>query len=74
MTPDRILAILHSLGRGDLETVRARLAEARQGCLDLGRPELAALLEEAAAALQGGDIRTWRRRVETAIARLGHLR
>ena len=74
MTPTRLIALLNSLALGDLDGIRGKLDEARVGCEALGRTELATLIVEARDALQSGDLKTYRRRVETTVARLGHLR
>jgi hypothetical protein len=73
-TPSQIIALLNSLSLGDLDAIRAKLEEASSACDALGREELAAVLAEARAALSSGDLKTYRKRVETAVARLGHLR
>ena len=73
-TPSQIIALLNSLSLGDLDAIRAKLEEASSACGALGREELAAVLVEARAALSTGDLKTYRKRVETAVARLGHLR
>lgn len=73
-TPSQIIALLNSLTLGDLDAIRAKLDEATAGCAALGRDELAGLIGEARAALVSGDVKTYRKRVETAIARLGHLK
>ena len=40
----------------------------------LALPALAVMLEEADAALGSADMKVFRKRLETVIARLGHLR
>jgi hypothetical protein len=72
--PSRIIAALHALHVGELDAIRVKLVEARQACLELDRPDLAECLTEASEALDRADVRTYRKRVETVIARLGHLR
>jgi hypothetical protein len=57
-TPSQLIALLHSLSFGDLDAIRAKLDEAAAACEELG----------------GGDLKTFRKRVETAVSRLGHLR
>jgi hypothetical protein len=74
MGPSQILATLNALGVGDLDLIRVRLDEARQACLRLDLDDLAAKLAEAEGALQQADMKTYRRRVETVVSRLGHLR
>ncbi len=73
-TPSQLIALLNTLTHGDLEAIRAKLTEARGACLQLGHDEVAALVAEAHGALSGGDLKTYRKKVETAVARLGHLR
>lgn len=73
-TPSQIIALLNSLSLGDLDAIRGRIDEARLACEGLGRGELATMLDDARRALVAGDLKTYRKRVETAVARLGHLR
>ena len=73
-TPARLIALLNALTVGDLDGLRVKLDEARAECEALGRDELASLVGEALDALGSGDLKTYRKRVETAVARLGHLK
>lgn len=74
MKPSQIIASLNSLHVGELSAIGAKLDEARTACLELSRAELAGFLGEAREALDRSDLRTYRKRVETVIARLGHLK
>jgi hypothetical protein len=74
MTPTQVIALLNSLNVGDLDALRSKLDEARAQCATLGHEEVALVVAEARQALVSGDLRTYRKRVETAVARLGHLR
>jgi hypothetical protein len=74
MTPSQLIAFLHALNLGDLEALTGKLREAEGACNTLGRPDLAACVEEAAAALSQADLKTYRRKLETVVSRLGHLR
>jgi hypothetical protein len=73
-TPSRVIALLNALTHGDLEAIRAKLAEARGACEALGHDEVASIVAEANGALADGDLKTYRKKVETAVAKLGHLR
>lgn len=73
-SPSRIIAVLNSLHVGAMDVIRDKLDEARHACLELDQVELAARLDEATSALQRADLKTYRKRVEFVIARLGHLR
>jgi hypothetical protein len=74
MTPTQLIAFLHALKLGDLEALRLKLTEAEGACHALGRADLAACVEEAAAALGQADLKTYRRKLETVVSSLGHLR
>ena len=63
-TPSRVIALLNAL----------KLSEARGACEQLGHVEVASLVGEAHGALADGDLKTYRKKVETAVAKLGHLR
>lgn len=74
MTPSQLIAFLNALHLGDVDALRAKLDEAGTACAGLGQDELVAQLGSARTALDGGDVRTYRKRIETVISRLGHLR
>lgn len=74
MTANQLIAFVHALKLGDLEALVAKLEQARAACLALGLPELASHVDEAAAALRQSDLKTYRRKLETLVSRLGHLR
>lgn len=73
-TPTQVIALLNALSVGDLEAIRARLDEACGALEALGHDDVAAIVVDARSALVGGDLKTYRKRVETAVAKLGHLR
>lgn len=74
MNPTQLIASLNAMSLGDVEALEARLAEAAEACRAMGRDDLATLLAEARAGLSGGDLRLYRKRVETVVSKLGHLR
>lgn len=74
MNISQLIAALNSLDVGELDGVRAKLAEARRALAALERGELADKLTEAERALMQADLETYRKRLETVIARLGHIR
>jgi hypothetical protein len=73
-SPSQVIALLNALTLGDLDAIRAKLDEAAEACEQLGHAEVAGIVAEARGALAGGDLKTYRKRVETAVAKLGHLR
>lgn len=73
-TPAQLIALLNSLSFGDLDAIRAKLDEARGELVSLGHDDVAVIVSDARTALAGGDLKTYRKRVETAVAKLGHLR
>ena len=74
MTPAQIIGSLNAWHRGALDIIRSTLNEARLACLELREETLAQQLDEADQALTRADLRTYRKRVETVISRLGHLK
>ena len=74
LDPSRIIAELNALHLGEMDGIQAKLASARRACLALEQRELAEQLGEASTALGKADIKTYRRRVETVISQLGHLK
>lgn len=74
MSPSQLIALLNSLATGDLDSLTSRLDEASAACGTLGYDDLVAALAEAKVSLVSGDLRTFRRRVEKVVSKLGHLR
>lgn len=74
MDTSKLIAFLNAINVGELDSIRGKLAKAEQVCREMDQDSLADLLGEAAAALAGADLKTYRKRVATVIARLGHLR
>lgn len=74
MDPSQIIAALNSLGVGEVAAIRTKLDEARRACLALEQGALAQRLGEAREALDRADLKTYRKRVSSVIAQLGHLR
>lgn len=72
--PQRLIAFLNAIKVGELDGIRAKLASARDACLDLDQAELADRLSEAEEALFDADLKTYRKRIATVISRLGHLK
>jgi len=74
MSGARLIAYLNAIRIGDLDSIRTKLDEARRACMDLEQADLADKLTEASSALGRLDMKTYRKRLETVIARLGHLK
>ena len=74
MNPSQLIASLNALSFGDVDLLKSRLADAADTCRQLGQDDLAALLAEAREGLAVGDLRIYRKRVETVVSKLGHLR
>ena len=70
----RLIAFLNSINVGEMATIRHKLDEARLACLAIRQDELAVKLAEAETALFRADLKTYRKRLETVVSRLGHLR
>jgi hypothetical protein len=70
----QLIAHLNSMSVGALDGLALKLEQARQACLELEQTELAEKLVEAGRALEMADVKTFRKRLETVVARLGHLR
>jgi low affinity Fe/Cu permease len=73
-TTSQLIAHLQGLTVGDLDALRAKLDEGIAASRALGHEEVALVLDDARRSLARGDLKTFRKRVETAVARLGHLR
>ena len=74
MDTSKLIALIQSLNVGELDGIRTKLDEARAACHAIDQTELAETLVQAEQALDEADLKTYRKRVETVISRLGHLR
>ena len=74
MNTSQIIAYLNAIDVGEMDGIRAKLVHAGQACRDLDLEDLAEMLRQAEEALGRADLKTYRKRVETVVARLGHLR
>jgi hypothetical protein len=74
MNAQQLIALLNSLTFGDLAALASKLDQARAECAALGHGAIAEVVDEARAALTAGDLKTYRRKLETAVARLGHVK
>lgn len=69
-----ILASLKNLHLGDLAAIDARLLEAEDACRDLGADEIVERIAGAREALRSADTRSFRKHVEAAVSKLGHMK
>lgn len=74
MTPSQLIAFLNAMHMGDLDGLKSKLAQAREAVEAMGHEDLASILRQASEALAAADLKTFRKRIETAVAKLGHLR
>ncbi len=74
MTIRALIEVLNNLTTGELARLSARVTEVRDACRTMGQDEPAAILDEALAALAACDLKTFRKRVQHAVSRLGHAR
>jgi hypothetical protein len=74
LNPSQLIAFLNAINVGELDGIRAKLGRARDACRSLEQDDLAEKLSEAEEALFEADMKTYRKRIETVVARLGHMR
>ena len=74
MTAAQLVVHLNAIDVGEMGGIQGKLEEARQACFEMDLADLAEKLVEAQSALEQADMRTYRKRVATVIAKLGHLR
>lgn len=71
----QIIQTLNTLGVGELDRVLGQLDEARAELREReDLTEIAIDLQEARDAITSGDLKTYRKRLERAVSRLGHAR
>jgi hypothetical protein len=74
MSPGKLISHLNAISVGDLDLIRVKLRQAREACVAIRQPDLAEKLREATDALDRADMKTYRRRVESVVSKLGHIR
>ena len=74
MTPSQIIASLNSLHVGDLDSIRERLTEAEEACRALDSDDIVERIRGALDAITRADTKGFRRHVEAAVSKLGHLK
>jgi len=74
MNAAQLIAFLNAIEIGELESIRSKLEAARGACVELEQQELAQKLTEAVSALTQADMTTYRKRLKTVVAQLGHLK
>ncbi len=74
MTIRALIEILNNLTTGEVGRLSARVGEVRDEARRMGLAEVAGLLDEALAQLAVCDLRGFRKKVQHAVSRLGHVR
>ncbi len=74
MDKKALIDVLNNLTIGELGTLRSRLAEVRNVVAGKGLDEIVTILDEARARLDALDIRGFRKKIQHAVSRLGHVR
>jgi ABC-type phosphate transport system auxiliary subunit len=74
MNATQLITYLNAIDVGELDGIRAKLEQARIACIELRQTELAEHLDDAARALADVDLERYRKRLQTVIARLGHVK
>ena len=73
MNARQLIAFINAIQVGDLDRIEGKLTEAKAACEAMGQADLAESLTEAQTALDGLDMKLFRKRVQHVVARLGHL-
>ena len=74
MNKKALIDTLNSLTVGQFSTIQSRLDEVRAATREAGLDEIATILDEARSALDEFDLKSFRKRVQHAVSRLGHVR
>lgn len=74
MTIRALIDVLNNLTTGELGRLAARVTEVRDEAERMGLDEVARILDDALLALAAGDLKSFRKRVQHAVSRLGHAR
>jgi hypothetical protein len=74
MDKKALIDTLNNLTTGELSQLEARLEEVRAESERQRLEEIPEILAEAQSQLRSGDIKSFRKKVQHAVSRLGHLR
>jgi hypothetical protein len=74
MDKKALIDTLNNLTTGELSRLNSRLEELRAETERQGLDEVPRILGEARRLLHAGDIKGFRKKVQHAVSRLGHLR
>lgn len=74
MSTRPLIEALNSLNIGDLESMARKVGETRAAAAAAGLSEIACTLDEAQAALDRADFKTFRKKIQHAVSRLGHAK
>jgi hypothetical protein len=69
-----LIETLNNLSMGELALVSRRVREVRDDVLAMDQTEIAAILDQSLECLASGDLKMFRKRINTAVSRLGHLK
>lgn len=69
-----LIDTLNNLALGEFTVVQRRVQEVRDAAHALGLVEITALLDEALTLLAVGEVKQFRKRINTAVSRLGHVK
>ena len=74
MTIKALIDALNNLTLGEFDTLVGRVGELRAETAHRGLDEITTILDEAMERLRLADVRGFRKKVQHAVSRLGHVR
>ncbi len=74
MNKKALIDTLNNLNVGELATLERRLAEVRREVAEQGLDEITTILGEAQDQLDACDLKAFRKKLQHAVSRLGHVR
>ncbi|RMG48794.1 MAG: hypothetical protein D6718_01050 [Acidobacteria bacterium] len=69
-----LIDTLNNLTVGELGTLASRVGEVRSEAAKMGLDEVAAILDEALGCLDRCDLKGFRKKIQHAVSRLGHVK
>ncbi len=74
MTTKALIEVLNNLTTGELGRLAVRVREVREEARKMDLAEVVAILDEALAALGTCELKLFRKKVQHAVSRLGHIK
>lgn len=74
MNKKALIETLNGLVVGEFSRIQSRLVEVREQLGEAGAEEIVTILDEAKTHLDAFDLKAYRKKIQHAVSRIGHLK